>query len=255
MNSRLSAVLLLTVAWSRLNAAEEFYDRLVVAASYQSLPGENGSAQSVDFVRAYPTKAFSIGGQIVRVADDHWNLVRVGAHEQLRRGLDLYGGLDAGPGVTQGESFTYEHLLAGATIPVAADWRVVAQDTYVDVDTVEGHLTSVGFTFRKHRLGAQFDVARSMGGTIDERSADFRIDFRIAKSTVLAGWLVGDSNNRLLVDLPISDAGKTKVRQFFGGATVPLGGMDLTAMFDIATSGGVRRQSVSVIVGVPLVSR
>lgn len=231
------------------------HDRLIVAASYQDLPGSSGNAASADFVRSSGARVLSFGAETTSVADSHWSVARGSFYRQLHGGADILASAALGPGSANGESFSYERLQAGATIPLMADWRLVARDTFVDVDPIRGHVLTLGASRRHGSATVQFDTSRAAGGNIEQRSVGFRIDGRVRKSAVFAGGLVGDSNNRLLFNEPGALSSDTKMRQAYAGVTLMLGKLDLTMTVDAATSGSIHRQSIGAVVGIPLGSR
>jgi hypothetical protein len=255
MRDAFAIVVTCLVAWPSLGSCEDSRDRLIVAAGYQDLPDSTGNSVGADFVRSSAARMLSFGAETVSVADSHWSVVRGSAYRQLRGGADLLGSAAIGPGSTNGESFTYERLQLGGTIPVTDEWRLVARDTFVDVEPIRGQVLTLGGNRRRGSTIMQFDVSHAVGGNIEQRSVGFRIDGRMRKSTVFVGGLVGDTNNRLLfneVGLALSDM---KLRQAYAGMTLMLGKCDVTMTVDSATSGGVRRQSIGAIVGIPLASR
>ena len=243
------------LAWPSLGRCEESHDRLIAAASYQDLPGSSGNTIGADFVRSSGPRVVSFGAETVSVADSHWSVVRGSFYRQLHGGADILGSAAAGPGSTSGDSFSYERLQAGATIPLMADWRLVVRDTFIDVDPIRGHVLTLGASRRRGSATLQFDTSQAVGGNIEQRSVGFRIDGRIRKSAVFAGGLVGDSNNRLLFNEPGAIGSVTKMHQAYAGVTVMLGKLDVTMTVDAATSGSVHRQSIGAVVGIPLGSR
>jgi hypothetical protein len=197
----------------------------------------------------------SFGAETVSVADSHWSVVRGSVYRQLRGGADILGSGAVGPGATNGDSFSYERLQVGATVPVAGSWRLVARDTFVDVEPIHGHVLTIGASLRRGAATMQLDTSQAVAGNVEQRSLGFRIDGRIRKSGVFAGALVGDSNNRLLLNEPGAAISETKMRQVYAGMTLMLGKLDLTMTVDMATSGNTHRQSVGAVVGIPLGSR
>jgi hypothetical protein len=243
------------LAWPSPARCDDSHDRLIIAAGYQDLPDSSGNSASADFVRSSGARVLSFGAETTSVADSHWSVVRGSFYRQLRSGADVLGSAALGPGSTNGESFSYERLQAGASLPLTADWRLVARDTFVDVDPIRGHVLTLGASRRHGSATMQFETSQAVGGNIEQRSVGFRIDGRIRKSAVFAGGLVGDSNNRLLFNEAGATFSDTKLRQAYAGVTLMLGKLDLTMTVDAATSGSVHRQSIGAVVGIPLGSR
>jgi len=243
------------LAWPACGRCDESHDRLILAGSYQDLPDASGNSAGVDFVRSFGARAMSFGAETVSVADSHWSVVRGSVYRQLRGGTDVLGSGAVGPGSTNGDSFSYGRLQIGSTVPLSGAWRLVARDTFVDVEPIHGHVLTIGASVRRGAATTQFEISQAVAGNVEQRSVGFRIDGRVRKLAVFAGALSGDSNNRLLLNEVGAAIADTKMRQVYAGMTLMLGKLDLTMTVDMATSGSTHRQSIGAVVGIPLGSR
>jgi hypothetical protein len=243
------------LVWPSSGHCDETYNRLIVGGSYQDLPGASGRSVGVDWVRSGAVRVVSFGSESVSVADSQWSVARGSVYRRLSGGADIFGSAAVGPASTNGESFSYKRLEAAATVPLTASWRLVARDTFVDVEPIRGHVLTLGANVRRGTVTTQFEVSQGVGGNIEQHGINLRIDGRIRKATVFAGALVGNSNNRLLLNEAGATVSEARMHQAYAGMTLLLGRVDLTLTVDVASSGSTRRQSIGTFIGIPLASK
>lgn len=245
------AVLVLGFAGSAgaQNAGPEYF---VVAGGLQQMPGADGANLATHWITALPSGTLSVGAARTDLEGDRWTLMSVGASRAFPRGWNLATGIDIGPAVLNGESERFAKMRAEASIPVSSRWSIRAEESYVDVYPVSGHLVSGAVRFaptEKHSF--DFKLTRSIAGNLDDASVSFRFDYRGVPPYLMAGIVAASSNNRLLLNTPGSGT-TTKMRQGFVGLTFPIDEISVTVVAEIADIGDARRTALSASLRLPV---
>lgn len=227
-------------------------EALVGGVNLQGMRGANGGSAGVDWVRTTARHVVTGGAQISNVGPSRWAVVRGTVAQHRGRRTSVAGSIDVGPGSTEGERFTYRKFGARLSAPLAARWTLLAESTYVDVDTVSGNVVTLGGeTARANGLSFRVQGARSTSGTLDEHGFLLRFDRRAAPPYLLAGVTASSTNNRLTLGAQ-ADAPTTRARQAFVGLSFPLRSGELTVALDLGDVGGLRRSGLAVYVRSPL---
>lgn len=239
------------LAWTSCVAQEN--ETVVVGLTRQWMPQADGNVLSVDWIGRFDSNSLSVGAHRTQVGAAHWGLFGVGGAKTLGRDWMLTGDVALGPARTETGRHTFKRLRAEILIPVSKRWLVSAQDLFVDMDPVAGHLISGGARLAGDN-GRSFDLhlSRSIAGNLDSSSALVRFDTRAAPPFIMAGVALGRSNNRLLLQVPGTELDAIRLREGFFGLTFPLQGLELTMTISVARIGDLRRTALSAVFRVPV---
>jgi hypothetical protein len=215
------------------------------------MPGANGSTAEVAWARVSDRRTMTAGAAIANVGPNRWTSLRASAAQNRGRGPALSGSIDVGPGSNDDGSFTFLKLGVGIAAPLANRWRVSAEDTYVNVDAVSGHVLTLGGETTRGNWSVRLQASRSLSGTLDEQSHLVRFD-RSGKTHIMAGLAATQTNDRVSLGDSPAETGTTKLRQVFVGVSFPLRRHALTVAVELGEAGTTRRHGVSFFIKSPL---
>lgn len=233
-------------------ASAQGTEYLIIGGGAQQMAGADGANLAAHWVATMPAGTLSVGAARTDLGDSRWTLVSVGAFRTFPRGWSLSSGLDVGPAILEGASERITKLRAEAAFPVSSRWTLRVEETYVDVRPVSGHLLSGAVRFAASQA-LSFDVkaGRSIVGNLDDESLSLRLDYRAAPPYLLAGIVLGSSNNRLLLNIP-GPGTTTRLRQGFVGLTFPIDAASVTIAVEVAKIGDTRRSALSASLRLPV---
>lgn len=227
-------------------AQTESSERIIVEVGAQRMSEADGGSLRVDWVRSFESGVLSVGANRSAVGAGHWTLMSIGGARTYPAGWVLSGGVDFGPAKIYGDYSTFAKARAEISIPVSRGWTLSAQESFVDVHPVSGHLITGGARWvRDSGLSFNMQMSKSVAGDLDQRSMLFRLDRRAMPPYLMAGLVLGTSNNRLLLGVPDADAVETALREAFVGISFPFSRTELTFVTAVAQIGAARRASLS----------
>lgn len=228
-------------------------EHFVASLVAQRQPGGSGGSLGADWIGRYGSHVLTVGAMASEAGSSRWTLIRVGGALPLSGGWTVAGGLDYGPATIDTADTTFTKLRTELSVPFGRRWTFRAQETYVDVQPVVGHLLGAGAALALDGgLSLDVQLAQSIGGSLDDSSVSLRVDYRARAPYLMAGLVAGTSNNRLHVNQGGIASQRTGLRVVFLGLTMPLEAVDLTVAMEMAHVGTARRRSLTLAWRLPV---
>jgi len=233
-------------------AAQSSSNHLVIGATVQRMADADGGRFGIDWVHSLDAGVLGVGVNRTEAGPSAWTLLNVTGARSFRRGWSFVGGGDFGPATIGGDRVTFAKLRAGVVVPVGKGWALTAEESYVDVAPIAGHLLGTGVRVtRRNGLSFNVEMSGSVAGNLDERALSFRFDERAAPPFVTAGLTIGTSNNRLVLNVPTAEAAITRLHLAFVGLTFPVDTTEVMVTIEGGEIGETRRVALSVTLRLP----
>ena len=227
---------------------------LLTGESYDfSSTTAGGHGGAVDWLHCASSRwSTSAGLAAYSVADTRWQVGKAGATFRYWPDLTAYASVTAGAGDSGSRGFNYFSSSEGVIVKVEDGIYLKTEHQYFDIDSLHGNLIKIGLQVQL-APAASFELiaGRSIGGNLKSEYGGGRLDVETGKGRVFVGAATGRFAPRVFdvatgVRLPDSIS-----RQWYGGASIPLGGIDVIVAYDSQTVENVRRQTLTTALKFP----